>query len=192
MGSQRVRHDLATEQQQLGISFKSKTARWEITQFSLLIPHQRLLFHDKLVITLRHIWQAEEKWIFFILHWINIFCLNISYTSLTSIQRKFIDVCTASYVWMIASYIMLCYVTLCSYSASIAQRLIGISCFRLIKYTWLRKKKDYCTKNSTSLSKLHPWLFVENSFFLPSSQCMLSSTTECKRAICSGRQFVIR
>ena len=141
MGSQRVGQDLATEQQQLGISFKSKTTRWEITQFSLLIPHQRLLFHDKLVITLRHIWQAEEKWIFFTLHWINIFCLNISYTSLTSIQRKFIDVCTASYVWMIASYIMLCYVTLCSYSASIAQRLIGISCFRLIKYTWLRKKK---------------------------------------------------
>lgn len=24
-----------------------------------------LLFHDKLVLTLRHIWQAEEKWSFY-------------------------------------------------------------------------------------------------------------------------------
>lgn len=167
--------------------------RWGITQPSLLLSHWRLLLHDKLVVTLRHIWQAEEKWIFFFtMPWINIFCLNISYTSLVSIQWKFIDVCTASYVWMIASYIMLCYITSCSFSASIAQRLIGISCFRLIKYTWLRKKKIIVLRIPPVFwNCILDYLLKFISFFLSLSQCMLSLTIEYKCTICSEKQFVI-
>ena len=75
---------------------------------SLLSPGW-LLFHDKLGITLRRMWRAEEKRISFTMHRINIFCVTVSYTSLAPTQRRFIDVCTASSVGGTASCVILPY-----------------------------------------------------------------------------------
>lgn len=42
---------------------KSKKRNYPV--FSAFITEAVFFFHDKLVITLRHIWQAKEKWVFY-------------------------------------------------------------------------------------------------------------------------------
>lgn len=150
-----------------------------------------LLFHDKLVLTLRHIWQAEEKWSFYnVLNKHLLLDYLLYFTGSDTVQVYWRVYCKPCLNDCFICYATLNYVVFLS--TSMAQRLIGISCFRLIKKTWLRKKKDDCTKTSTSLLKLHPWLFAEIHFiFLSLSQGTLSPTIKYKRTICSVRQFVI-
>lgn len=78
-------------------------------------------------------------------------------------------------------------------AAPIAQRLIGIRCFRLIKYTWLggRGRKIIAPTNSTSLwSRVLSYLSKFTSCFPSLPQCALRPTIEQKYTICSVRQFV--
>lgn len=100
----------------------------------------RLPFHDKLALTLRHIWQVEEKWSFYnVLNKHLLLDCLLCFTGFDTVEVYWHVYCKLCLNDCFVCYAVLNYTVFLS--ASTAQRLIGISCFRLIKNTWLRKEK---------------------------------------------------
>lgn len=106
------------------------------------LPHCYWFSCEELAVHFRHILKTRKKNGLH-MHWINIFCMNILHFScLNTVEVYWL---TASYIWMIASYIMICNITSCFFSISIAQRLIGIGVSQTHK-KYMTLKKDYYTK----------------------------------------------